>query len=59
VPVGLLVHGGVFDGGELGEPVVGDDLDAAQRLAVAIHTHREACIQEGVDRCHCRSAAVQ
>jgi hypothetical protein len=31
----------------------------SQRLAVAIHRHREACIQEGADRCHCRRTAVQ
>ena len=33
--------------------------DAAQRLAVTIHKHREACIQESIDRSRCRSAAVQ
>jgi hypothetical protein len=33
--------------------------DAAQRLAVTIHKHRESCTQESIDRSGCRGAAVQ
>jgi hypothetical protein len=53
----LLVHGGVFDGGELGQPVVGDDRDAGGQVedddGVGEHevVHELPALSEDRDRC--------